>query len=125
MNTAFIPLMALLIPFSALAAECETSGSSEVPQGLHCVYRDGWYIRNFLDLTCLEGKYEYTLSTKQGVYEKDTAIVAYDATTGQFVWRNRDGVIMRVQKNALNRFSGTRVFPGSEELNETVHCREI
>lgn len=63
-------ILALLLPLSAFAVNCEVDGISDSPQKLNCYIHEGSLIEK-MNLSCVDGRYR--INWKEKKYDVDVA----------------------------------------------------
>ncbi len=120
----FMPLIfGMLLSLPSLASDCQVEGARETPQVLNCTYRDGWYIKHYLDISCKNGKYEFEQATHIGVFDRGPLKTTYDANTDTFLFETKDELVFSASPKFLNRYQGKMYYPGLEVYSVVIRCR--
>jgi hypothetical protein len=74
---ALLFLLNFIFASLSFAEDCKVSGVSDSPQSISCTYRDGWYIKYRMEITCENGKYVHHEFTKDQEVDSGTVSIAY------------------------------------------------
>ncbi len=123
MKTFLILILGMASIFPALASECRIDGIQQAPQILNCSYRDGWFIKHYIDIACKNGSYEFEQSTHVGVFDRGLLKVRYDQRNDSILFETKDELIFGVSKKLLNRYQGQMYYLGYETYSQEIRCR--
>lgn len=78
-----VMLLNLIFVSLSFGSECTIPGLKKAPQSISCEFRDGWYIKNFYRIECVNGKYLYRQETRQSIVGNgpivSATLVPYDS----------------------------------------------